>query len=111
MLESLRQDYIVTARSKGLSKRDVINKHARPNALIPVATVSGLTVVGLLNGVVITETIFNYPGIGSAVATAAVSLDVLTVLGFVLFNASLLIGANLVVDVLYVVLDPRVRLG
>lgn len=111
MLESLRQDYIVTARSKGLSKRDVINKHARPNALIPVATVSGLTVVGLLNGVVITETIFNYPGLGSAVATAAVSLDVLTVLGFVLFNASLLIGANLVVDILYAVLDPRVRLG
>lgn len=111
MLESLRQDYIVTARSKGLSARDVINKHARPNALIPVATVSGLTVVGLLNGVVITETIFNYPGLGSAVASAAVSLDVLTVLGFVLFNASLLIGANLVVDVLYAVLDPRVRLS
>jgi len=111
MLESLRQDYIVTARSKGLSKRDVINKHARPNALIPVATVGGLTVVGLLNGVVITETIFNYPGLGSAVAAAAVSLDVLTVLGFVLFNASLLIGANLVVDLLYALLDPRVRLG
>ncbi len=110
MLEALRQDYVTTARAKGLHERDVINKHARPNALIPVATVSGLTIVGLLNGVVITETIFNYPGIGSAVATAAASLDVLTVLGFVLFNATLLISANLVVDVMYAFLDPRVRL-
>jgi peptide/nickel transport system permease protein len=111
MLEALRQDYITTARSKGLSERDVISKHARPNALIPVATVGGLTVVGLLNGVVITETVFNYPGLGKAVADAAVSLDVLTVLGFVLFNATLLILANLVVDVLYAWLDPRVRLS
>lgn len=110
MLEVLRQDYITTARSKGLQERVVINRHARRNALIPVATISGLTVVGLLNGVVITETIFNYPGIGSAVAAAAVSLDVLTVMGFVLFNATLLITANVVVDVLYAVLDPRVRL-
>ncbi len=110
MLEVLRQDYITTARSKGLSERVVINRHARKNALIPVATISGLTVVQLLNGVVITETVFNYPGIGSAVAAAAVSLDVLTVLGFVLFNGSLLITANVVVDVLYAVLDPRVRL-
>jgi len=111
MLEALRQDYVRTARSKGLAEHDVINRHARPNALIPVATIGGLTVVGLLNGVVITETVFNYPGLGSAVAAAAVSLDVLTVLGFVLFNASLLIGANLVVDVLYALLDPRIRLG
>jgi peptide/nickel transport system permease protein len=111
MLESLRQDYVTTARAKGLRERDVINKHARPNALIPVATVSGLTVVGLLNGVVITETIFDYPGIGSAAAEAAASLDVITVLGFVLFNATLLIVANLVVDVMYAFLDPRVRLG
>ncbi len=111
MLESLRQDYVTTARAKGLREHDVINRHARRNALIPVATVSGLTIVALLNGVVITETIFDYPGIGSAVARAAASLDVLTVLGFVLFNATLLIVANLIVDVLYGLLDPRVRLG
>lgn len=111
MLEALRQDYITTARAKGVRERDVINQHARPNALIPVATVSGLTVVGLLNGVVITETIFNYPGMGSAAADAAASLDVLTVLGFVMFNATLLIVANLVVDVMYAFLDPRVRLS
>jgi peptide/nickel transport system permease protein len=111
MLEALRQDYVTTARAKGLAERDVINGHARPNALIPVATVSGLTIVGLLNGVVFTETIFNYPGIGSAAADAAISLDVLTVLGFVLFTATLLIVANLIVDVMYAFLDPRVRLS
>ena len=102
---------MTTARAKGLRERDVINKHARPNALIPVATVSGLTIVGLLNGVVITETIFDYPGIGSAAAEAAAGLDVVTVLGFVLFNATLLIVANLIVDVMYAFLDPRVRLA
>jgi len=111
MLESLRQDYVTTARAKGLRERDVINRHARRNALLPVATIGGLTVVALLNGVVITETIFDYPGIGSAIAKAAGSLDVLTVLGFVLFNATLLIVANLIVDVMYALLDPRVRLG
>lgn len=110
MLETLGQDYIRTARAKGVTEKNVINEHARPNALIPVATIGGLTVVGLLNGVVITETVFNYPGLGSAVAAAAVSLDVLTVLGFVLFNATLLILANLIVDVMYAFLDPRVRL-
>jgi len=111
MLEALRQDYVRTARAKGLAERVVINRHVRKNALIPVATVGGLTIVGLLNGVVITETVFNYPGLGSAVATAAISLDVVTVLGFVLFNATLLIMANLFVDIFYAFLDPRVRLG
>ena len=111
MLESLRQDYVRTARAKGLAEGVVINRHVRKNALIPVVTVAGFTVVGLLNGVVITETVFNYPGIGSAVASAAVSLDLLTVLGFVLFNATLLIVINLLIDILYAYLDPRVRLS
>ena len=111
MLESLRQDYVTTARAKGLAEREVIYRHARPNAMIPVVTVSGFTIVGLLNGVVITETIFNYPGIGSIAAQAAAQLDVLTVLGFTLFNGFILLIANLVVDVLYAVVDPRVRLS
>ena len=75
-------------RQRTCASGTVIGQHARPNALIPVATVSGLTIVGLLNGVVITETIFNYPGIGSATATAAAALDVLTVLGFAWLNAT-----------------------
>jgi peptide/nickel transport system permease protein len=111
MLETLRQDYVVTARAKGVSERNVVNKHARPNALIPVATLGGLTVAGLLGGVVFTETIFNYPGIGSAAASAAAQLDVVTVLAFTLLTALILIIANLVVDVLYGILDPRVRLA
>ncbi len=111
MLEALRQDYVTTARAKGLREKLVINRHARPNAMIPVVTVGGFTIVGLLNGVVITETIFNYPGIGSVAAQAAGQLDVLTVLGFTLFNGIILLVANLVVDVLYAVVDPRVRLS
>ena len=88
----------------------VVNRHVRKNALIPVATIAGATVAGLLNGVVITETIFNLPGIGSAAAAAALSLDVLTMLGFALFTAALFILVNLMVDIMYGVLDPRVRL-
>lgn len=111
MLETLRQDYVVTARAKGVKERDVINQHARPNALIPITTIAGFQVVGLLGGVVITETVFTYPGIGSAAAAAAAQLDVVTVLGFALFNGFILIVANLIVDVLYGFIDPRVRLS
>jgi peptide/nickel transport system permease protein len=111
MLETLRQDYVVTARAKGMAEHNVVNKHARPNALIPVVTLGGLQVAGLLGGVVFTETIFNYPGIGSAAASAAAQLDVVTVLAFTLLTAFILIVANLVVDVLYGFLDPRVRLS
>jgi peptide/nickel transport system permease protein len=110
MLETLRQDYVTTARSKGLSEKTVINDHARPNALIPVATLGGFTVINLLGGVIITETVFNYPGMGRAAADAAVQLDVITVLAFALVNSVILIVAFLVVDVLYAVLDPRIRL-
>lgn len=111
MLETLRQDYVVTARAKGLSESVVINKHARPNAMIPIVTLAGGQVVALLGGVVITETVFNYPGIGQAAAAAAQNLDVVTVLGLAVFNGLILIVANLVVDVLYGVIDPRVRLS
>ena len=110
MLETLRQDYVTTARAKGLTERAVVNKHARPNAMLPVATVAGFTAVALLNGVVITETIFDFPGIGSSAARAAVQLDVVTVLGLALFTGFLLVMANLVVDILYVFIDPRIRL-
>jgi peptide/nickel transport system permease protein len=79
--------------------------------LIPVATMAGFQVVSLLGGVVITETVFTYPGIGSAAAAAASQLDVVTVLGFALFNGLVLIVANLIVDVMYAFIDPRVRLN
>lgn len=111
MLETLRMEYVVTARAKGLKESDVINKHARPNAMIPIVTLAGFQVILLLGGVVITETVFNYPGIGQAAAEAAQNLDVVTVLGFAIFNGLILILANLVVDILYGIIDPRVRLS
>ncbi len=111
MLETLRMEYVTTARAKGLPEHDVIHKHAKPNAMLPVVTLAGFSVVGLLAGVVITETVFNYPGIGSAAARAATSLDVVAMLGFALFDGFILIVATLVVDILYALVDPRVRLS
>jgi len=111
MLETLGQDYLTTARAKGVAERTVIFRHAFRNALIPVVTLGGMMVVNLLNGVVVTEVIFNYPGMGSAAARAAGSLDALAVLGFVLFGGTVMIFANVVVDVLYAMIDPRIRLS
>jgi peptide/nickel transport system permease protein len=109
-LEALRQDYVTTARSKGLRENVVINRHVRPNALMPVVTIGGLVLVGWMSGVVATETVFNIRGMGWFFATAALQLDMVSVLGFTLFNGVLLILGNLVVDILYGFIDPRVRL-
>ena len=111
MLESLGKGYILTARAKGLPERVVVNKHARRNALIPVITVSGYLFAALANGVVITETIFNYKGLGWWAWQSAINLDIPSVLGFAMFNAVLFVLVNLLVDVLYTRVDPRVRLG
>lgn len=111
MLDVIRQEYVTVARAKGLRERTVINVHARPNAMIPVATAGGLLLFGLMNGVVITETVFNYHGMGYWVGNAALQLDVIAVLGVTLFEGTLLVIANLVVDVLYAYLDPRIRLS
>jgi ABC-type dipeptide/oligopeptide/nickel transport system permease component len=110
MLESLRQDYVTTARAKGLRERTVINKHAKRNALLPVTTIAGTMFAGLMSGVVITETVFNRPGLGRFAASAATQLDIPSVLGFALFNGILFVLVNLVVDILYAYFDPRVRL-
>lgn len=110
MLEVIQQDYVRTARAKGLPERQVINHHARPNAMIPVATIGGLLLVGLLNGVVITETVFNYHGMGLFAATAALNFDAVSILGIALLAGALLVVANLIVDILYSYLDPRIRL-
>jgi len=111
MLEALGKGYILTARAKGLDENTVVNKHARRNALIPVLTVSGYLFASLVNGVVITETIFNYKGLGWWAWQSAVHLDISSVLAFALFNAVLFVIINLVVDLLYTRIDPRVRLG
>jgi peptide/nickel transport system permease protein len=111
MLESLGKGYILTARAKGLDEKTVVNKHARRNALIPVLTISGYLFASLMNGMVITESIFNIKGLGWWAWQSAVRLDIPSVLGFALFSGVLFVLTNLVVDLLYARFDPRVRLG
>lgn len=111
MLEALNKGYITTARAKGLSKNEVINKHARKNALIPVITISGMLIAGMLTGLTIVEYIFNFPGIGMFAANAAIGLDIPAVLGFALLSAIVIVVANLLVDIIYAFIDPRIRLG
>jgi len=111
MLEVLGAEYVKAARSKGLPEKVVIKKHARRNALIPTTTVVGLSFGGLLGGAVLTETIFNWNGLGQWSAQQALNLDTAGVMGFTLLTAVIFVLANLVVDVTYAYLDPRVRLG
>lgn len=110
MLETLRTDYVRTARAKGLAQRVVVDRHARRNALIPLITLASLLFVGLLSGVAITETIFNYPGIGRWGVNASEQLDIPAVTGFALIFSGLLVLANLCADTLYAFVDPRIRL-
>jgi len=112
MLEAMTKGYIVTAKSKGLKNSEVINKHARRNALIPVITLSGMLVAGMLNGLIITETVFAFPGIGQFAANAALTgPDLPAVLGFALFTGIIFVIANLLIDILYAYVDPRIKLG
>ena len=111
MLDVLGQDYIRTAKSKGLSESQVTYKHGAPNAMIPTVTLLGMGFAGLINGSVLTETIFTWPGLGAWAITAMRSLDVSAILAYTLFSAFLYIIANLVVDILYAFLDPRVELS
>ncbi len=110
MLDVMNKDYVRTALAKGVPERMVIRKHVLRNAMIPVTTVAGLMVLGLLGGVVIVETVFNYKGLGLLAATAAQQLDYPMVLGTTMFYAFMLVLTNLIVDVLYAFIDPRVRL-
>ncbi len=109
LLDVIRQDYIRTARAKGLAERVVIYKHALKNALIPVTTVIGLQVGALLGGAVLTETVFSLPGVGGLAVTAIQNGDYPLVNGVVLLVATVFVLVNLVVDVLYAFLDPRIR--
>jgi ABC-type dipeptide/oligopeptide/nickel transport system permease component len=111
MLEVMRQDYITLARSKGLSERVVIYKHAMRNALIPTVTVTGLAFGGLLTGAVLTESVFAWPGIGRWSTLAMLSMDLGGIMGFVLLSGIVYSFANLIVDILYAFIDPRVRYG
>jgi len=111
MLEVVRQDYIMTARAKGLSERAVIYKHALRNALLPVITILGLSVPGLIGGSVIFETIFAIPGMGQLFYMAVMSRDYPTVMGILFIGAILTLLGNLIADVSYALADPRIRVS
>lgn len=111
LLAAMQDDYVRTARAKGLAESRVVRSHALRNALIPTITVIGLTFSSLLAGAVLTETIFSWPGIGQFAVKMALKLDYPGLLGVTLFVAVAYILVNLVVDVLYGVLDPRIRIG
>jgi peptide/nickel transport system permease protein len=109
MVEVLSQDYIRAARARGLSEPVVLFKHALRNALIPVLTLLGMDIAGLLAGVVFTESIFALPGLGALALQAVLSLDVPMIMGTVLFAAVLVVVANIIVDVVYRLVDPRIQ--
>ena len=111
MLEVIRQDYVRTAWAKGLSARVVILRHALRNALIPVATILGPLITGIITGSVVIEFLFGIPGLGKEFVTSILSRDYNIVIGVFTFYAALVGVANLIVDLLYPILDPRIRYG
>lgn len=111
MLEVIRQDYILTARAKGLSERQVIYKHALRNALLPAITILGLSIPGLIGGSVIFETIFAIPGMGQLFYMSVMARDYPTVMGILLIGAVLTLVGNLIADVSYAAADPRIRIS
>jgi peptide/nickel transport system permease protein len=110
LLEVLGQDYIRTARAKGLVERKVISKHAMRNAMIPIVTIIGIETGSLLSGAVLTETVFSLPGIGTSLVGAILARDYPVVQGFTMVIAAIFVLVNLIVDLSYAYLDPRIRL-
>jgi len=109
--QAMDHDYVRTARGKGLSSAQAMLKHAMANAVLPLVTLAGLDLASLLSGVVLTETVFNWPGIGRLAFEAIFNLDIPLIMGTVLFSALLVVIANLLVELLYAWLDPRIRLS
>ncbi|HNR12847.1 MAG TPA: ABC transporter permease [Thermodesulfobacteriota bacterium] len=111
MLEVIRQDYITTARAKGLNETRVIYKHALRNALLPVVTILGLSVPGLIGGSVIFETIFAIPGMGQLFYGSVMARDYFVIMGILVIGAILTMAGNLLADISYAIVDPRIRIG
>ena len=109
VLEVLSDDYVRTARAKGLPERTVVVKHALRAGLTPIVTAAGLDLAGLLGGAIISENIFNLPGLGSLAVSSITDSDLPLITGITILTAAIIIFANLVVDLLYAVIDPRVR--
>ncbi len=110
MLETLGEDYIRTARAKGLTERVVVRKHALRAGLTPIVTAAGLDLAGLLGGAIVIESVFNLPGMGQLAVNSVINSDLPVIVGTVLVAATFILVANLIVDLLYAVIDPRVRL-
>ncbi|MGN6252794.1 MAG: ABC transporter permease [Marmoricola sp.] len=111
VLESMGEDYLRTAKAKGLKRRKILVKHTMRAAFTPIVTMAGLDFASLLGGAVITETVFNFNGLGKLAVDSIVTSDLPTIVGLVLLLGSFVILANIIVDILYAVIDPRVRLG
>ncbi|MBZ9749868.1 ABC transporter permease [Deinococcus sp. HMF7604] len=109
MIEALGSDYIRTARAKGVAEGVVVGRHARRNALLTVVTLMALSISGLLQGAVLAETLYGYPGVGGWAAQAAAQGDLPGMLGFALLTATIVVVANLLADLAYALIDPRVR--
>ena len=111
MLEVLESDYVRTARAKGLSERVVVYKHALRNAVIPVVTIAGLQFGALLSGALLVETVFNWPGLGRLAFDSILRRDTSVLLGVLLMSAVMVVVANLLTDLVYRLIDPRIRVG
>jgi len=111
VLESMSEDYLRTARAKGLAGRRILYKHTMRAALTPLVTMAGLDLAGLLGGAIITERVFNYNGLGKLAVDSITTYDLPTIVGLVLLLGSFVILANIIVDILYAFIDPRVRIG
>ena len=109
MLETIRQDYMVTARAKGVSKKVAVRKHALKNALIPIVTAGGMQFAYVMGGCVLTETVFAWPGVGRQIVTAINDLDTPVVTGFLIMTCVVTCIINLFLDILYAYVDPRVK--
>jgi peptide/nickel transport system permease protein len=108
VLEVLRQDYVRTARAKGLPERRVVFRHALRNGLIPVVTIVALDLAALVSGAVVTETVFAWPGMGNLLIQSISSVDYPTLLAILMLSSFSIVVSNIVADVLYTILDPRI---
>ena len=111
LLEVIRQDYLTTARAKGLREQFIILRHALPNALIPLITVVGIQIPALFAGAVVIEQIFSWPGMGRLIIASIGVLDRPVIVAYLMMTVLMFVIINLVVDILYSILDPRVRMG
>jgi peptide/nickel transport system permease protein len=111
VLETFNEDYVRTARAKGLPERTVVVKHALRAGLTPIVTAAGMDLAYLLGGAIITESIFSLPGLGALAVSSVLESDLPLIAGITLVTSTIVIVANLVVDLLYAVIDPRVRLA